>query len=269
MEKRVEMNDLEKYFRSNDKRLIDKWIHYFDVYDRHFSRYRNQEVVILEIGVSQGGSLQMWKNYFGDKAKIYGIDIDPRCKSLEEENIKILIGSQSDRKFLREVKEQIPPIDILIDDGGHSMEQQIVSYEELFPHIKENGVYLCEDLHTSYWLGFGGGHKRRGTFIEYSKNFIDFLNAYHSEQRSLRVNEFTKSADSIHYYDGVLVIEKKRRNQPPHAEKTGKVSFSGGLPQTQTSLHKKLYEIKKGIVHRINSALRFFGIKNFNIVFWK
>ncbi|MDR2691199.1 MAG: class I SAM-dependent methyltransferase [Dysgonamonadaceae bacterium] len=128
-------------------------------------------MVVLEIGVSQGGSLQMWKDYFGEKAKIFGIDIDPRCEALEEENIKILTGSQSDRKFLREVKRQIPPIDILVDEGGHMMIQKIVSFEELFPHIKEDSVYLCEDLHTSYWLHYGGGHKRRGSFIEYSKNF--------------------------------------------------------------------------------------------------
>jgi cephalosporin hydroxylase len=120
------MNDLEKYFRLNDKRLIHKWNHYFEVYDRHFSKYRNKDIVILEIGVSHGGSLQMWKDYFGDKAKIYGIDINPQCKEFEEENIKIFIGSQSDRNFLREVKAQIPPIDILIDDGGHTMVQQIL-----------------------------------------------------------------------------------------------------------------------------------------------
>src|SRR5687767_10929859 len=104
------MNDLEKYFRQNNKRLIHKWGHYFDVYDRHFARFRGKEITILEIGVSQGGSLQMWKNYFGDKAKIYGIDINPHCKELEEENIKIFIGSQSDRKFLRKIKKEIPPI---------------------------------------------------------------------------------------------------------------------------------------------------------------
>ena len=113
-------SDLEKYFRNNTGRLIHKWNHYFDIYERHFNRFRNKEVVILEIGVSQGGSLQMWKNYFGGKAKIYGIDVNPSCKELEEENIKIFIGSQSDRKFLRGVKESIPKVDILIDDGGHN-----------------------------------------------------------------------------------------------------------------------------------------------------
>ncbi len=90
----------------------------------------------------------MWKDYFGKDAKIYGININPLCKELEEPNIKILIGSQSDRNFLKEVKRQIPPIDVLIDDGGHTMIQQIVSFEELFDYVKDNGVNLCEDLHT-------------------------------------------------------------------------------------------------------------------------
>ena len=209
-----EISDLEKYFRNNNNRLIHKWNHYFDIYERHFNRFRNKEIVILEIGVSQGGSLQMWKDYFGDKAKIFGIDIDPRCKELEEKNIKIFIGSQSDRKFLRKIKETIPMVDILIDDGGHYMDQQIVSYEELFSHIKNNGVYLCEDLHTSYWPKWGGGHKKSDTFIEYSKNFIDYLHAFHSKHSSLKVNSFTRSADSIHYYDSIIVIEKRNREKP-------------------------------------------------------
>jgi hypothetical protein len=262
-------NDLERYFRQNDKRLIDKWLHYFDIYDRHFSRYRNQEVVILEIGVSQGGSLQMWKDYFGEKAKIFGIDIDTRCKALEEENIKIFIGSQSDRKFLKEVRRQIPPIDMLVDDGGHLMVQQIVSYEELFPHIKEDGVYLCEDLHTSYWAYFGGGYKRRGTFIEYSKKFIDYLNAWHSEQKSLRVNDFTKSVNSITYYDGVIVIEKKRKDHPPYSEQTGTPSFENA---PRTPLQGKLWRIKYGFLKGINYTLQFLRIKGvvrIGSIIWK
>ncbi|WP_115463020.1 class I SAM-dependent methyltransferase [Winogradskyella aurantiaca] len=217
-------SDLEVYFRNNDGRLIHKWNHYFDVYERHFSRFRNKEINILEIEVSHGGSLQMWKNYFGDKAKIYGIDVNPKCQDLEEENIKIFIGSQSDRKFLRQVKAQIPKVDIFIDDGGHTMKQQIVSYEELFDHVKDDGVYLCEDLHTSYLSRWGGGHKRRSSFIEYSKNFIDFIHAFHSKQRSLKVNSFTKSVDSLHYYDSILVVEKKPREAPFH-EQTGTPSF--------------------------------------------
>lgn len=142
----------------------------------------------------------MWQAYFGDKVTIYGIDFDPRCKQFESEKVKIFIGSKSDRTFLKEVIKKIPMLDILIDDGRHTMEQQIVSYEELFKCVKEDGVYLIEDLHTSYWLTFGGGHKMRNTYIEYSKDFIVYLNAFHSKQQSLQADSFTTSVNSIHYY---------------------------------------------------------------------
>ncbi len=252
------MNDLEAYFNANNKRLINKFPHYFQVYERHFSRFRNKEVVIVEIGVSHGGSLQMWKDYFGGKAKIFGIDVDPRCKDFEEENIKIFIGSQSDRNFLRETITLIPPIDILIDDGGHTMVQQIVSYEEMFNSIKADGVYVCEDLHTSYWMKYGGGHKRRGTFIEYTKNFIDYLNAYHTQERSLKVNEFTQSVDSIHYYDSMIVIEKKRREQAPCIEKTGNISFSIDSPPGPLIL--RVFPIYQFCESFMNYIFRFLGI---------
>ncbi len=253
------MNDLEKYFRENTQRGIAKWTHYFEIYDRHFAKYRNKEVTILEIGVSQGGSLQMWKSYFGGKAKIYGIDINPKCKEFEEENIQVLIGSQEDRKFLREVKTIVPKVDILIDDGGHTMRQQIVTFEELFSHVKEDGTYLCEDLRTSYWLSYGGGLKRRGTFIEYSKNFIDWLNAYHCGQ--LRVNDFTRTADSIHYYDSVVVVEKHPRHIAPTVEFTGNRGF---LVDIKKSAGKRLLIL---FYRAINGVLRAFRIKGFSWIY--
>ena len=238
------MNDLEKYFKNNTGRVINKWSQYFDVYDRHFSQYRGKEIVLLEIGTFHGGSLQMWKSYFGDKAKIYGIDINPNCKEVEEENIEIFIGSQSDRNFLREVKSKIPPIDILIDDGGHTMLQQIVSFEELFGHVKPDGVYLCEDIHTSYWMDWGGGYKRKGTFIEYSKNFIDKINAYNSRQQSFEPDEFTRSVNSLHYYDSILVIEK-RPTPKPFSSETGTATIPFERHDKPNFLHKIKYKYNR------------------------
>lgn len=206
--------DLEKFFFENKGRVIAKWHHYFDIYERYFEKYRNKEVTILEIGVSHGGSVQMWKNYFGPKAKIYGIDINPNCKQIEEENIHIFIGSQEDREFLRKVKSEIPKLDILIDDGGHTMRQQIVSFEELFDHIKEEGIYLCEDNHTSYWKEYGGGFQKKRSFIEYTKKWIDKMHAWYSETAALKVDHFTKSIFSISYYDSIVVIEKKPKAAP-------------------------------------------------------
>lgn len=215
------MNDLRKYFDNNTKRVIHKWEHYFEIYDRHFSAYRNKEIVILEIGVFQGGSLQMWKNYFGPKAKIYGIDIDPGCKKFEEENIEIFIGSQSDKKFLQQLKQEIPPIDILIDDGGHTMNQIKTSFLELFDHLKEDGIYAIEDLHTSYWLDYGGGYKRKGSFNEFSKNLVDSLHAWYSRQSFFKIDKYTKTVHSIHYYNSMTIIEKRPIQEP--------VSLSSGV----------------------------------------
>jgi hypothetical protein len=209
------VNDLEAYFVKNTGNLIHKWQHYFEIYDRHFARYRGTDVHLVEIGIFQGGSLQMWKHYFGPQARIFGVDINPACKQFEEENIRIFIGDQADRLFLRTLAHEIPRIDILIDDGGHTMRQQIATFEELFPHVQPNGIYLCEDIHTSYWRPYGGGYHRRGTFIEYSKEFVDSIHAWHSQQPGrFAVTDFTRSVSGLHFYDSILVIEKSPREKP-------------------------------------------------------
>jgi len=258
------MNDLETYFYNNHDKQIDKWAHYFNIYNQYFSKYRNKEIVILEIGVFQGGSLQMWKNYFGTKAKIYGMDINPNCKEFEEENIEILIGSQSDRNFLRRVKDQIPKIDILIDDGRHSMRQQIITFEELFGHIKDDGIYFCEDTHTSYQIMYGGGYLRKGTFIEYSKKLIDLLNANFSEQSSLKVNSFTQSVNSIHFYDSIVIIEKAIMEKPKRLT-TGKATIEN-YHLEPSGFKKTKWIIKKASLIAINKVLRYFKIRSF---IWK
>ena len=248
------MNELEQYFEKNDKRLINKYQHYFDVYDRHFSKYKGQEITIVEVGVSQGGSLQMWRSYFGPKAKIWGIDIDPRCKLLEEQNTNIIIGSQEDETFLESIYDITGPIDILIDDGGHTQKQQITTFNILFDKIKNDGVYLCEDVHTSYWLSYGGGSNRMGTFIQFTKKLIDKLNAFHSEENSLQVDSFTKSAKSIHYYDSIVVIEKGIITKPT-SKMTGHYSFNEKIKKSF------LEKIIVRLIIILNKTLRIFKLK--------
>lgn len=249
------MSHLRSYFEHNDKRLINKFNHYFDIYERHFSKFRGKKVTIVEIGVFQGGSLQMWRDYFGPDATIWGIDIDPNCKTLEEKDTHILIGSQEDPQFLASIMEKIGPIDLLIDDGGHTQNQQIVTFQELFKQIKEDGVFLCEDVHTSYMNVYGGGYHRNGTFIEFTKQLIDQLNAHHSEEKDLQVNEFTKTASSMHYYDSVVVIEKAKMI-PPSSKMTGNRSFEY-VAVKKTFIEKVIFHL----LLRINKMLRLFKIK--------
>lgn len=206
------MNELQHFFINENHRLIHKWNHYFEIYDRHLRHFRDRKINILEIGISHGGSLQMWEYYFKGNAIIYAVDINPECKKLESENVKIFIGSQEDEAFLQNLKKSIPEIDVLIDDGGHTMKQQINTFKNLYSHVSENGVYICEDLHTSYWKHFGGGYKKKRSFIEFSKNFIDKLHAWHTPK--VEIDDFTTSAHSLHYYDSILVIEKRRMSKP-------------------------------------------------------
>jgi hypothetical protein len=232
------MNDLERFFRNNTGRLIHKWHHYFEIYDRHFARFRGQPIRLVEFGVSQGGSLRMWRDYFGPQVQIVGVDINPNCKQLEEPGVRIEIGDQGDREFLRRLAGDLPSIDILIDDGGHTMQQQIRTFEALFPKVAPTGVYLVEDLHTSYWAQWGGGVRRKGTFIEYSKRFIDEIHAWHSrEPQRLAVSDFTRSVHSLHYYDSVLVIEKRPMQQPTD-ERIGQASFPDYVPPRRTWLQR-------------------------------
>lgn len=219
-------NPLAHYFRNNPGRLIHRWHHYFDIYHRHFAAFRGRSPVLLEIGVHQGGSLEMWREYFGPGAQIVGIDVDPRCRQFEDDGIRVLTGDQADRAFLADVRRQYPRVDILIDDGGHTMAQQITTFEEMYAHVQPNGVYLCEDVHSSYLPEFGGGYGRDGTFVQHAKNLVDRLHAWHSvEPDRFRVDGITRSTYAIHFYDSIVVIEKRPMEKPRHSM-TGKRSFT-------------------------------------------
>jgi Methyltransferase domain len=223
------VNPLEVYVANNRGRRIDKWQHYLEVYHRHFARFRGRRPVVLEIGASHGGSLQMWKHYFGPGARIIGVDVDERCRALAEESIEIVIGDQAERAFHAQLRERYPHVDILIDDGGHQMAQQITTFEELFPHVQPHGVYLCEDLHTSYLFSFGGGLRKNGTFVERAKALVDKLHGWYGPtvgaDPALQVDDFTRSAFAIHFYDSVVVIEK-RPMSPPSRVASGMPSFN-------------------------------------------
>jgi SAM-dependent methyltransferase len=197
---------LLKYFNEHkDGPGIWKFNHYFEIYERHFGRFRGKEVHVLEIGIFSGGSLGMWREYFGPRCKVYGVDIEPSCKAYESESVRVFIGDQVDRKFWRRVKEDVPVLDIVIDDGGHLTEQQIVTLEELLPHLRAGGVYLCEDVvrapneFSSYVHGLA---QNLNTF-DAEHNFDD------NERRQVcKTGPLQSAIGSIHLYPFVALIER-------------------------------------------------------------
>lgn len=133
-----------------DKNHTFQGLSYLDVYEKYFQPLQKEPISILEIGVKDGASLRTWKDYF-KKGRVYGLDIDPDCKHLEEERIRIEIGSQDDKVFLGKVFEDDPEFDIIIDDGSHVNSFTLASFDYLFYNrLKRGGIYIIEDLRCSY-----------------------------------------------------------------------------------------------------------------------
>ena len=203
---------LHTYFLANGGKRIRKWIHYFDIYERHLARFRGTSPVMVEIGVKTGGSLGMWREYLGPGSRVVGIDIDPSCKAHEADGIDVVIGSQDDPAVIDAVLAAHPRIDIVLDDGSHMMRHMIATFRLLYQRLQPDGVYIVEDTHTCYWEKYDGGLRREGSFIEFAKERIDDINAVHT-RGALPVSEFTRSTDHICFYDSIVVFERRRQGQ--------------------------------------------------------
>ncbi|MBO0925283.1 class I SAM-dependent methyltransferase [Cellulomonas sp. zg-ZUI199] len=204
-------NPLYAYFLANRAGgVLHKWPHYFPIYHRHLERFRGRPVRVLEIGVYRGGGLAMWRQYFGPEAVIVGADIDEAAARATAGRFVVELGDQSDPAFLRRLHERHGPFDVVIDDGGHTMEQQIVTAQTLFPLINDGGVLLVEDTHTSYWPAFGGGLGAEGSFTTWATRRVDDLNAQHHRDLD-RTSVWANELGGMHFYDSVVVFDRERR----------------------------------------------------------
>jgi len=194
-----EAHALEAYFDAHEEGPgIWKWRHYFEIYERHLAKFVGHDVHVVEIGVFGGGSLPMWRTYFGERSRIYGVDREPACRIHEAPGIEIFIGDQGSPTFWDAFRANVPRVDVVIDDGGHQPHQQIATLEALLPHIRPGGVYICEDVHGSF---------------QPFHSYVDGLS------RSLHVVDgapvgLHHHVKSVHVYPGLVVIEKPRGRPP-------------------------------------------------------
>ncbi len=213
-----------------------KWWQYFEAYDRELGRLAlasreqrlAQPVRLLEIGVWKGGSLEMWREFFGPSAVIFGVDIDPECANLSLTGAQVRIGSQVDLDFMTAVIEEMGGVDVIIDDGSHMSEHVITTLRGLWPQLAEGGRYIIEDLHTSYWPAWGGGLRRPSSSVESLKRLADVLHqpyfATNADNGGLGIERETLL--SLTFYDSVAVLNK-RRMPPPQP-------FRGGTGRTES-----------------------------------
>lgn len=194
---------------------IRKWQHYIPLYDLYFSNLleSKKQIRFLEIGVSDGGSLQMWRKWFGEDAVIFGIDIDPSCEKLNGISGQVRIGSQDNKEFLDSVIDEMGGVDIILDDGSHHMDHVSKTLRYLFPRLSDGGVYMIEDLHTAYWRQYGGGYKTQKNFYGFLMNIVDDMHHWwHGEK--MHAPEISKICPSIHIHDSVVVLEKNKTYEP-------------------------------------------------------
>ncbi|MEO1563375.1 MAG: class I SAM-dependent methyltransferase [Pseudomonadota bacterium] len=209
--------DIVDMVAGNSGPVIHKWLHYLPIYDHFFGRFRETNVRFLEIGVSKGGSLKLWREYFGPDATIFGIDIDPACSDLDGRYGEVRIGSQTNLAFLDKLVDEMRGVDVIIDDGSHQMGDISATMTHLFPKLAVPGVYLIEDLHTAFWENYGGGVHTQTNFFRYLPSFAQRLHrCYHSSSDDGLPSGFDEMS-SFHVYDSVTVLCKSPQHAPRHA----------------------------------------------------
>jgi SAM-dependent methyltransferase len=214
---------LRKIFDEHQRLGSDKWTSYFETYDRHFTRYRNDAITLLEIGVQNGGSLEIWSKYFPKAARILGCDIEEKCRALtfEDPRIEAFIGDANSPPIYERLTKDTPNFDIIIDDGSHHVDDVVRSFALYFPTLKPGGVYVIEDLHTSYWPQYGGGTDLTLSSMGFLKLLADltnkefwredkdfnFLEAY-AERYSASLHDHDINIDEISFRNSICVIRK-------------------------------------------------------------
>jgi 23S rRNA U2552 (ribose-2'-O)-methylase RlmE/FtsJ len=203
------MNNLKKLFK-NTKLQSTKWEKYFSIYDELLKEFKNKNVTFVEIGIAQGGSLEIWKKYFGKKAKIIGIDLNPNCLKLKKKGIEIFIGDQTDPNFWKKIFKKIGKVDVILDDGGHTNNQQISTIINTANNIKDGGKIIIEDTHTSYMERFGNPH--RFSFINFAKKIIDDINyTYPFEIKKKFQLSLNKLIYAVSFYESIVEFKIDRK----------------------------------------------------------
>jgi hypothetical protein len=223
---------LAEVFFAHDGRVSDKWEHYLGIYQSELSPFAasGRPVRLLEVGVQNGGSLEIWTKYFPIGSTIVGVDINPACASLPlNENVEILIADAGDPASLNNALGE-QRFDVIIDDGSHRSDDIIATFHCSFSHLESGGIYIIEDLHTSYWQSHGGGFRQDGSAIEWLKKLVDALNIDHFDDQAVVDQELEKlrtlagEIRRIAFFDSMAVIEKQavRKSRPYRQLVTGK-----------------------------------------------
>ena len=220
------MKNLRQVYQDHQGKTSDKWSLYLDKYEEIFRPYREAPLGLLEIGIQNGGSLEVWTDYFSNAKAIIGCDINPDCKQLafNDNRINVIVADANTDEAERQIISFSKGLDIVIDDGSHTSSDIIRSFQRYFGHIKDNGIFVAEDLHCSYWQEFEGGLYAPYSSIAFFKRLADISGHEHwgvdlqrrellqgfSEHYNVEFDEELLShIHSVEFANSLCIIRKK------------------------------------------------------------
>lgn len=222
------MNTLIQNYQEHQGKLTDKWEIYLRKYDELFAPFRGKAIRMLEIGIQNGGSLEVWSEYFPEAQLFVGCDINPNCVELsyDDSRIRVVIGDAGSAQVHENIIEFSEQFDIVIDDGSHKSSDIVRAFALYFPHVVNGGIFLAEDLHCSYWKDFEGGLFDPYSSIAFFKRLADIINHEHWGVEKTRLEllngfrarygiDFSESdlerIHSVEFFNSVCVVRKKEK----------------------------------------------------------
>jgi len=185
-----------------------KGLGYFEIYEKYFREIRFKKLKILEIGIENGGSIRTWKKYFPN-SKIVGLDI--KKVNFTIKNVDLIEGDQSSTKILDKIIKKYNNFDIIIDDGSHFTKHVIKSFTYLFNTLKKDGLYIIEDLQTSYFPRYGGSRinlRKKSTSLNFFKDLTDSINYEKNDKPFFYKSKFDGNVKFVHFYQNVVIVKK-------------------------------------------------------------
>ena len=216
---------LPQLYREHTGKVSHRWSLYLDVYDAAFAPWRELPVTVVEVGVQNGGSLELWGQYFKAARAIIGCDVDERCGALrfDDPRLTVIVGPINAESTAREIVARAEAIDIFIDDGSHVSTDIVAAFCNYFPRMRPGGMYVAEDLHCAYHPDWQGGLSRPNA-MGFFKLLVDGMHQdYWQEPAELRalaapflppgaavdVSRLAADAASIAFYDSMCFVRKR------------------------------------------------------------
>lgn len=251
-------NTLRQLYTEHDGKVSDKWNIYLTEYERIFEEYKDEPIKLLEIGIQNGGSIEIWSKYFQKAENLVGCDINPDCARLKysDPRITVVIGNANLDITQSKILSNGPIFDLIIDDGSHLSSDIVKSFVRYFPYLADNGVFIVEDLHASYWQAFEGGLFDPFSSISFFKRLTDFVNYEHwginkapadilngfGQKYDLNMNQDAfRHIHSIEFINSMCVI---RKSSPEHNQLAPR--FIAGKTELVVPGHLKLHGLPLG-----------------------